>query len=65
MKTHVAKGEFVCLIYRDGEATDLSDIEDKVKLLQDKGFGAKDISVILSELYGVNKNKIYKMVVGK
>jgi hypothetical protein len=36
-----------------------------VKLLQNKGFGAKDISVILSELYGVNKNKIYKMVVGK
>ena len=65
MKTNVAKGEFVCLIYRDGETTDLSDIEDKVKLLQDKGFGAKDISVILSELYGVNKNKIYKMVVGK
>ena len=65
LKTNVAKGEFVCLIYRDGEVSDLTQMEDKVKLLQDKGFGAKDISVILSELYGVNKNKIYKIVVGK
>ena len=65
LKTNVAKGEFVCLIYRDGEVSDLTQIEDKIKLLQDKGFGAKDISVILSELYGVNKNKIYKMVVSK
>ena len=32
--------------------------ENKIKLLQDKGFSAKDISVILSELYGFNKNKI-------
>ena len=53
------------MIYRDGEVSDLTQMEDKVKLLQDKGFGAKDISVILSELYGVNKNKIYKIVVGK
>ena len=65
LKANVAKGEFVCLIFRDGEASDITDMEDKIKLLQDKGFGAKDISVILSELYGVNKNKIYKIVVGK
>lgn len=65
LKTNVAKGEFVCLIFRDGEASDITDMGDKIKLLQDKGFGAKDISVILSELYGVNKNKIYKMVVSK
>lgn len=65
LKTNVAKGEFVCLIYREGEVSDLTQLGDKVKLLQDKGFGAKDISVILSELYGVNKNKIYKLVVGK
>lgn len=65
LKTNVSKGEFVCLIFRDGEVSDFSDMENKVKLLQDKGFGAKDISVILSELYGVNKNKIYKLVVSK
>ena len=37
----------------------------KVKVLQEKGFSAKDISVILSELYGINKNKIYKVTVSK
>ena len=41
------------------------EMEDKVKLLQNKGFSAKDISIILSELYGINKNKIYKISVGK
>ena len=43
----------------------LTDMEDKIKLLQDKGFSAKDISVILSGLYGINKNKIYKASVNK
>ena len=65
LKDNVAKGEFVCLIFRDEEKTDLTEYENKVKLLQAKGFGAKDISVILSELYGINKNKIYKIAVGK
>lgn len=65
LKSNVAKGEFVCLIFRDEEKTDLTEIENKVKLLQDKGFGAKDISIILSELYEVNKNKVYKIAVGK
>ena len=41
------------------------EIEEKIKTLQEKGFGAKDISIILSELYGMNKNKIYKIAVGK
>ena len=49
LKDNVAKGEFVCLIFRDEEKTDLTEYENKVKLLQAKGFGAKDISVILSE----------------
>ena len=65
LKNNITKGEFVCLIFRDESQTDSADFEDKVKLLQDKGFSAKDISVILSELYGINKNKIYKIAVGK
>lgn len=65
LKENVAKGEFVCMIFRDGKSSDLTDMEDKVKTLKDKGFGAKDISIILSELYGVNKNQIYKLAVGK
>ena len=42
-----------------------SKAEDKIKLLQDKGFSAKDISVILSELYQINKNKVYKFIISK
>ncbi len=65
LKNNVSKGEFVCLIFRDKQATDEDSFLDKVKLLQGKGFSARDISIILSELYGVNKNKIYKVTVSK
>ena len=65
LKTNISKGEFVCLIFRDENLSDISDIEDKIKLLQNKGFSAKDISVILSELYGINKNLVYKITIGK
>lgn len=59
------KGEFVVMIF--ARAQDMEDalLMQKVKLLQDKGFSAKDISTILSELYEINKNKIYKFVLGK
>ena len=36
-------------------------VEEVIKLLKEDGFSQKDISKILSKLYGVNKNKIYKM----
>jgi len=65
LKNNVSKGEFVCLIFRDKKPEDATGLEDKIKLLQEKGFSAKDISVILSELYGINKNKIYKVTVSK
>lgn len=65
LKNNITKGEFVCLIFRDEEKTEFSDLEEKIKLLQAKGYGAKDISVILSELYGINKNKVYKFAVSK
>lgn len=65
LKNNVSKGEFVCLIFRDEKIPDADEFLDKVKVLQEKGFSAKDISVILSELYGINKNKIYKVTVSK
>ena len=65
LKSNVVKGEFVCLIFREEKTSQDADVEDKVKLLQDKGFSAKDISVILSELYGINKNIAYKIAIGK
>lgn len=58
-------GEFVVMVYAQKIDFEEERISDSVKLLQNKGFSAKDISVILSELYGINKNKIYKIAIGK
>ena len=62
---NIVKGEFVVMIFRSENNQEDSEILNKVKLLQDKGFSAKDISIILSELYSFNKNKIYKISLGK
>lgn len=62
---NVVKGEFVVMVFRSQNNPEETEMANRIKLLQDKGFGAKDISVILSELYGLNKNKIYKNIVGK
>ena len=53
------------MICRNDNLSQDYEIENKVKLLQDKGFSAKDISVILSELYDFNKNQVYKISIGK
>ena len=53
------KGEIVCIIYAE-ENPDTSNLEFNIKSLKEKGFKDKDISVILSTLYGYNKNDIYK-----
>ena len=53
------------MIFRSEKNSEENEIENKIKLLQDKNFSAKDISVILSELYGYSKNKIYKLAIGK
>lgn len=55
------KGEIVCMIYAD-EKAEITDLEFKIKELQNKGFKAKEISVILSTLYNLNRNEIYKKV---
>ena len=62
LKQNVTKGEFVVLVFRSKNNDDMSEIEHKIKILKDKGFSAKDISSILSSLYGYNKNKIYKLI---
>ena len=53
------KGEIVCLVYRSQSAEE-EDILNKINLLKDKGYKAKDISIILSTLFDINKNKVYK-----
>ena len=55
------KGEIVCMIYAD-EKSEITDVEFKIKELQEKGFKAKEIAIILSTLYNLNKNDIYKKI---
>lgn len=57
------KGEIVAMIFAS-ETNDVSDDEllKKISLLKEEGFSQKDISKIISKLYEVNKNKVYKMV---
>lgn len=59
------KGEFIVMIFKNEDINNETDIKKKVKLLKDKGFSPKDVSVILSELYGYNKNNVYKICINK
>lgn len=61
-KNNTLKGEIVGLVFRDKNSQQNIDIEEKINILKNKNFKAKEISVILSELYGLNKNDIYKKV---
>lgn len=55
------KGEIVGLVFRD-ENSEISDIDTKIGKLLIKGFKAKEIATILSELYNLNKNEVYKKI---
>ena len=53
------KGEIVCMVYADTDI-DNTQVEFQIRELKSKGFRDKEVSVILSVLYGYNKNDIYK-----
>ncbi len=56
------KGEIVAMIFADNKnCTRDSELIQKINILKEQGFSQKDISKILSSLYGENKNKIYKL----
>ncbi len=61
-QTCTLKGEIVGLVFREN-ISDNEDFSDKIELLKSKGFKAKEISTILSELFDVNKNEIYKQCI--
>lgn len=63
-KENTLKGEIVAMIYKD-ESIEISqqELEEKIKKLKQKNFSTKDISTILAELYGLNKNDIYKLTI--
>ena len=63
-KENILKGEIVAMVFAQ-EDTDIEDdfIKEKIEVLKQEGFSPKDISKIISKLYSVNKNKVYKMVI--
>lgn len=61
-QTFTLKGEIVGLVFREN-ISDNEDFSDKIELLKSKGFKAKEIATILSELFGANKNEIYKQCI--
>lgn len=53
------KGEIVCMVYAEQNLED-KDMDFQIKELKSKGFKDKEISVILSSLFGYSKNDVYK-----
>lgn len=62
-KNNTLKGEIVAMVFAK-EISDVSEdtLKDKINLLKEGGYSTKDISLIISKLYGENKNKIKKLV---
>ena len=48
------------MVFADNINLSDADIDEKIEKLKKKNFSAKDISIILSELFDVSKNEIYK-----
>ncbi len=57
---NILKGEIVGLVFRDENSADDIDLDEKISVLKSKNFKDKEISIIISELYGLNKNEVYK-----
>lgn len=63
-QNNVLKGEIVAMVYKkEGVEFSQTEIIEKISKLKAKKFGAKEISTILSTLYDVNKNDIYKQII--
>ncbi|MBQ8636004.1 16S rRNA (cytidine(1402)-2'-O)-methyltransferase [bacterium] len=61
-KTNTLKGEIVAMLYKD-EIKEEIDLDEKIKKLKVLKLKDKEISSILSALYDVNKNQVYKKCV--
>ena len=55
------KGEIAVMVFKHTPKQNDDEINQKIKLLKEENFSAKDISIIISKLYGINKNKVYKL----
>lgn len=62
-KNNVLKGEIIGMVYKqEGTEIPQTEILEKIELLKKRKFSTKDISTILAELYGLNKNDVYKLI---
>ena len=59
-KMNTLKGEIAGAVLRENISNTNADVDEKISVLKAKGFKAKEISIILSSLYKVNKNDIYQ-----
>ena len=57
------KGEIVAAVFRDKADKEEINLDEKIDVLRAKNFKAKEIAAILSALYGVNKNEVYKSII--
>ena len=63
-KNNILKGEIVVMLYaKEQESESEEELKTKINILKEDGFSPKDISKIISKLYGENKNKIYKLAI--
>lgn len=62
LESTIVKGEIVFVIHKSIIEKEKINLNQHIKKLQDKGFGAKDISIILSTLFNVSKNDLYKNI---
>lgn len=62
-KNNPLKGEIVAMVFSK-ECDDITgdELKQKIILLKEEGYSQKDISLIISKLYGENKNRIKKLV---
>ncbi len=63
LKSNTLKGEIVALIHKSNKPNEDKNCLAEITKLLNKGFSAKDISIILSELNFGNKNEIYKLAI--
>lgn len=61
-ENNILKGEIVCMLYAK-ENSDLEEtaVKEKIKKLKTLRYSDKDIAQIISTLFDLNKNKIYKL----
>ncbi len=61
-KENPLKGEIVVMVFaKEQQDFDEEDLAEKIEILKSEGFSQKDITRIITKLFGINKNKIYNL----